>query len=128
MNVDMSKVKKSPVPKDATDVVSYFRGDGIKILVLASGGMQVRDTNDSVLAHRAGSYADTPTSEIKKLAAAMLNRAERREVTHSEAAPQGTPDFLGDPIPVRTRAARPAVSHPNFRKAFDFLTSGRQFA
>lgn len=129
MHVDFSKVKKSPVPKDRADVVQYFRGDGIKILVLASGAMQVRDSNDSVLAHREGLYQTTPTGEVKALAAAMLNRVSMK--AEREAEPEAEPEVEGYTFTRTANGGRfdraQAKPEPlsSYRSVFDFLTNGR---
>lgn len=131
MNVDFNKVKKSPIPKDATNVVSYFRGDGIKILVFDSGAMQVRDENGSVLSHRASSSytADTPTGEVKKMAAAMLANEQRKKTNMLDALDdvdfeesERTADLS---VPKVNTPSGPMPMRPAFRQTFGFLTSGR---
>jgi len=117
MNIDFSKVKKSPVPASTNgDVIAYYRGDGIKILVMRDS-MQVRDANDSVIGHRAGSFTEGySTAEVKKLAAAMLNRTEQR------AKPDHTK-------PTEVHVVKPRSGVTDFPTTFQFLTTGRsQFA
>jgi hypothetical protein len=91
MQIDWSKVKKSPVPKGAAGV-NYYRGSGVRIHVYNTSMAVYVDGADKVLS-REGDYTETATGEIKKLAAAMLNKAQQdanppwEEIGHTHPAP-----------------------------------------
>jgi hypothetical protein len=70
-NIDWTKVKKSPIPKDAEEgLVGWYRGSGIKIGVYNTG-IRITDSDDNLLASRPGTYL-LNTGEVKELAAEML--------------------------------------------------------
>lgn len=128
MNVDFSRVKKSPIPKTDAGVL-YFRGDGIKIHVYAER-MRISDAETGIeLAVREGDYTQSSTGEIKKLAAAMLNRAERKPAPYV-TEPRMNRVASNKPTQRITPKARHRALHSSHvvREPLAFLLGGRALA
>lgn len=90
-NIDWSKVKKSPIPKDAPDgVVGWYRGSGIKVVV-KPGVMWIEDADGELIIERHGVYDNLTTKDVKDMAKAMINKANEDAAAEAETVP-----FNGD--------------------------------
>ncbi len=76
---DLTKLKKSPIPKSADQnvVVAYYRGGGLRV-VHAETSLTVYDVDDQLIATRPNTSSTWDTAEVRQMVAAMLHRASRR--------------------------------------------------
>lgn len=112
MDIDFSKVKKSPVPKDSA-ATNYYRGSGIRIHVYATEIAVHVDGTAKVLT-RQGDYTGFATGDVKSIVRAMLANDERKSRDAAGERPSD-PRF-------NTYAQK---AEPAFHQTFSFLTSGR---